>query len=386
MLRTALTMLVGDRGKFLGIVFGLAFATLLMTQQGAIFRGVMTLAFGHVTDTPQAGLWISDPGMPDMDTTMMLNERELDGVRSVAAVRWAVPLCRRLLLTPVEGGTITPMMAMGIDDATLIGGPQPGAMLDGSVEDLRRPGTMIVDAHGAATKLRIPTPGGGSRPARIGDLVVISGRSIEIVGICRSTMALMLYPTLYMRRSLVSALDPADGGGFNFILAGTAPGADPAEACRAVQAATGLSARTSREFSDHIYDFYLYNTGIPANFAIAVLLGFVVGAAIVGQTFHQYVSDNRRIFASLKAMGMRDRVLAGILVWQGAVAAVLGYGLGVGAAAAFGWALQGTDLGFRLEPILLAMVFAAVMAIAMGAALLSLRSVVRLDPALVFRS
>ena len=54
MLRVALTMLVGDRSKFLGIVFGLAFASLLITQQAAVFRGVMFTTFHHVTDTPQA--------------------------------------------------------------------------------------------------------------------------------------------------------------------------------------------------------------------------------------------------------------------------------------------------------------------------------------------
>ena len=36
-------MLVGDRAKFFGIVFGLAFASLLMTQQSAILLGIISL-------------------------------------------------------------------------------------------------------------------------------------------------------------------------------------------------------------------------------------------------------------------------------------------------------------------------------------------------------
>jgi len=38
--RIALKMLVGDRGKYLGIIMGLTFASLLITQQSSIFTGL----------------------------------------------------------------------------------------------------------------------------------------------------------------------------------------------------------------------------------------------------------------------------------------------------------------------------------------------------------
>ena len=386
MLCTALTMLVGDRAKFLGIVFGLAFAALLMTQQGAIFRGIMVLVYGHVTDLPQAQVWIGDPGMTEIDTTDMLNERELDNVRAVTGVRWAVPLLRQLVYARDPNNRISPIMALGIDDATLIGTPSAEAILDGSISDLLRPDTLIVDQHGASTKLRVQLPSGGSRPLAIGDHLIMNGRRIEVVGICRSTMSMMLYPTAYMMRSQLSVLTPGSDRAFNHILAGVEEGVDPRTVCTSIDSATGLIARTREEFCRHIYDFYLYETGIPANFAIAVLLGFIVGAAIAGQTFSQYVSDNRRIFASLKAMGMRNGGLTRFLLIQAAFSAVLGLGLGLGGAVAFGWLLAGSDLSFRMEPTLILIAFMAVLMISLAAALFSLRSLLKLDPALVFRS
>lgn len=386
MIRIALTMLVGDRAKFLGIVFGLAFAALLMTQQGAIFRGVMVLVYGPITDTPQADVWIGDPGITDLDTNDLLNERELDNVRAVSGVRWVAPLLRRQVYARDPNNTIAPLMVMGIDDATLVGQPSAQAMISGSVADLLRPDTVIVDAHGAATKLSVTLPDGGYRPLGIGDRLIMNGRSVEVVGLCRSTLSLMLFPTAYMLRSHLSEIDRSSDRAFNFILVGLSPGADPHTVCANVDAATGLKARTRQEFSDHIYDYFLYHTGIPANFAIAVLLGFVVGAAIAGQTFSQYVNDNRRIFASLKAMGMRNRGLMQILMIQALCSALLGLGLGVGAAAIFGRFLDGTDLSFRLEPMLLVIALVAVLVISFAAALVSLRSLLRIDPALVFRS
>ncbi|MBN8524718.1 MAG: FtsX-like permease family protein [Planctomycetes bacterium] len=386
MIRIAVTMLVGDRAKFLGIVFGLSFAAMLMTQQGAIFSGVMALVYGHVSDTPQAELWISDPGLAEIDTTGPINERELDNVRAVEGVRWAVPLLRTLVHARDPDGRITPLMVLGFDDATGIGAPLPKAMVAGAAGALQRPDTVVIDEYGAASKLRVALPDGGSRALGLGDHLILNGRDTEVVGLCRSTLSLMLYPTAYMRRSHLSAIDPDQDGSFNFILAGTVPGADAQEVCRRISAATGLIARTRTDFSRHNHDFYLHESGIPANFAIAVLLGFVVGAAIAGQTFSQFVSDNRRIFASLKAMGMRDSGLMRILLVQATTSALLGLGLGVGGAALFGCLLEGTDLSFRLEPLLILIAFAAVLVISLAAAMLSLRSLLRLDPALVFRS
>ena len=379
-------MLVGDRSKFFGVIIGLAFAALLMTQQSAIFFGVMALTYGHATDTPQAEIWISDPGMMDFSISDVLNERELDNVRAIQGVSWAAPLLRRLVFSRDSQNAISPIMVLGIDDATCIGGPLPEAMVTGSAGDILRPNAVILDDYGSSRKLRTSDIDGKSRPVMIGDQVALNGHNFEVVGFCRSTLAIIPYPTAYMLRSRLSMLDRGVDGAFNFIIAGVDSQADPNEVCARIAAATGLAARTRKDFCQKIYDYYLYKTGLPANFAIAVILGFIVGAAIAGQTFSQFVNDNRRIFASLKAMGMRNSGLMRILFIQASFSAMLGLGLGVGGATIFGLLLKGTDLSFRLEPILLFISFAAVLLISLSAAMISLRSLLRLDPAIVFRS
>ena len=50
----ALKMLMGDRAKYLGIIIGLTFASLLITQQGAIFVGLMALSFLSAFVIPQS--------------------------------------------------------------------------------------------------------------------------------------------------------------------------------------------------------------------------------------------------------------------------------------------------------------------------------------------
>ena len=46
----ALRMLFGDRTKYLGLVFGVAFATLLVTQQGSTFVGLMERTASVIAD------------------------------------------------------------------------------------------------------------------------------------------------------------------------------------------------------------------------------------------------------------------------------------------------------------------------------------------------
>jgi len=63
----------------------------------------------------------------------------------------------------------------------------------------------------------------------------------------------------------------------------------------------------------------------------------------------------------------------------------LGYGLGVGGAAVFGYTLGGTALSFRLTKDLLIFSGSAISLICVLSALISIRKVMRLEPALVFK-
>ncbi len=88
----ALKMLVGDRAKFLGIVLGLTFSALLITQQGSIFCGLMLRTCGQITDITGADLWVMDPTVRYIDDVKPMLENSLYRVRGVEGVLWAVPL------------------------------------------------------------------------------------------------------------------------------------------------------------------------------------------------------------------------------------------------------------------------------------------------------
>jgi putative ABC transport system permease protein len=131
--------------------------------------------------------------------------------------------------------------------------------------------------------------------------------------------------------------------------------------------------------------YFMKYTGIPINFGIAVMLGFLVGTAIAGQTFYNFTLDNLRHFGALKAMGAGNMRLLGMIMLQGLIVGVIGYGIGVGLAAAMGSAVGKSQLAFRLLWETLAISGGAVALICSAAALLSMLKVFRLEPAIVFK-
>ncbi|MFO0260128.1 MAG: ABC transporter permease, partial [Planctomycetota bacterium] len=85
-------MLVGDTTKYLGLVFGISFATVLMTQQISIFVGIMKRTASQVLDVRDAPIWVTDSKTRFIDEAPGLPDSDLMRVRGVAEVAWAVKL------------------------------------------------------------------------------------------------------------------------------------------------------------------------------------------------------------------------------------------------------------------------------------------------------
>jgi hypothetical protein len=50
----ALRMLLGDRAKYMGLIFGIAFSTMLMSNQVSIFTGLMLRTASQILDAREA--------------------------------------------------------------------------------------------------------------------------------------------------------------------------------------------------------------------------------------------------------------------------------------------------------------------------------------------
>jgi putative ABC transport system permease protein len=295
----------------------------------------------------------------------------------VPGVAWAVRLYKGIARAKLQEGSYEQMILLGLDDATLVGAPQ--GMLLGSIADLRKPDAVIMDDAG----YRKIWPG---EPFRLGRTFEMNDRRAVLVGITRASRTFTSFPIVFTRYSQAVLFAPRERKVLSFVLAEPVAGRDAAEVCRTIEELTGLQALTRSQFLWKTIGYYLRKTGIPLNFGITVLLGFLVGTAIAGQTFYLFTVENIRQYGALKAMGTSNWTILGMVLAQGLQVGVVGYGLGVGLAALFGWWVRGASrLAFFLPWQVLAIDAAAVFVIVLVASLVSVRKVLVVEPAIVFR-
>lgn len=380
----AIRMLMGDRSKYLGIIMGLTFASLIMTQQPAIFVGLMTRSFSFISDVGLPDIWVMDNKVQFVDDVKPLQDTELYRVRGVSGVDWAMPLYKGLIKARLTNGNFQTCNVIGLDDATLIGGPPE--MIEGRLEDLRRADSVIVDQHGANEKLGVKGPDGTLSPLKVGDLLELNDHRAIVVGIAKTTRTFQSQPVVYTTYSRAKNMAPRERKLLSFILVKAKPSVALEKLTRNIESHTGLAAYTQKGFQELTYNYYMKNTGIPINFGISVALGFLVGAAIAGQTFYSFTLENLRQFAVLKAMGAGNGTLLMMILLQASIVGIIGYGLGVGLTSVFGWAMRNTILSFKFPWQLLVFSGAGVMLICLIAAGISIRKVMTLEPAMVFKT
>lgn len=377
MLWIAWKMLVGNRVKYLGIVFGVVFAALLIAQQASIFCGLMSLTINQIRDVEGPGIWVMDKGVQYVDDIKPLADTELFRVKGVPGVEWAVRFYKGIARARLEEGTYEQMILLGLDDATLVGAPRQLFM--GSIADLRKPDAVIIDDAG----YRRIWP---DEPFRIGRTFEMNDRRAVVVGLAKAGRTFTSFPIVYTRYSQAVLFAPPERRVLSFVLADAAPGVTPEEVCRRIEERTGLQAVTRTQFLWKTIIYYMRKTGIPINFGITVLLGFFVGTAIAGQTFYLFTVENIRQYGALKAMGASNWTILTMVLAQGLQVGLVGYGVGVGLAAVFGWWVRGASrLAFFMPWEVLAITGAAVFVIVLVASLVSIRKVLVVEPAIVFR-
>lgn len=385
MLLLALRMLLNDRAKFLGILMGVTLASLVITQQGSIFVGIMWRACSILHDTTQPDIWVMDAKVQYIEDQKPMTTTQLPRVRGVEGIEWAMPLYKGQIRARLENGQVQNCVLLGVDDATLVGGPSQ--LISGNLEDLRSADAVIVDEVAAGDRLAKPSsaPGGKPTPLKVGDVLELNDHRAVVVGIARMTRSFQNLPTIITTFSRATTMAPRERRNLSYILVKADESITPAALCDRISRTTGLAAYTTTEFKWMTVDYFLKNTGIPINFGLSVGLGFLVGTVITGFMFYNFTLDNLRYFATFKAMGASDSKLLFMIMLQSLAVGFLGFGLGIGLTGIFGLSAQNAPIAFLLTWQLVAVAGCAMVMICMAASLLSIRKVIRLEPGVVFK-
>src|SRR5215470_16595075 len=259
----ALKMLTGDRAKYLGLIFAIAFCTFLLENQTSIFAGILKRTGSQILDVTDAEVWVMDPKTEYWDQTKALKDTDLTRVRGVPGVAWAVRLFKGNPVARTLNGKFAVAVLVGIDDASLSGAPRK--MLLGSWQRLREPDSVVIDQSGYVLLF----PG---EPLQLGRLLEMNDHRVTVVGISDASAPFLNVPIMHTRYSEAVNFLGRERTQLSFIVARALPGITPSELTARIENVTSLRARTTQQFMWDCVRYYLKNTGIPVNFGITILV------------------------------------------------------------------------------------------------------------------
>ena len=389
MIGLALKMLFGDTAKYLMLVAGLFFATFLIVQQASVFCGLMRWTTATLKNVA-APIFIVEERVEQVNETNPMRDTDVARIRSVAAVRWAMPLYSGIQRVRLDNGSFKTIQLIGIDAASLAGAP--GRMVAGNLADLRLPNTVVIDE--LATERLSPDPKDLTKRIKIGDRFEINDVEARVVGICKAMRSFTGGPYIWTTYERALQYTPPQRKMLTAVIAAPVAGMTDDQAALEIEKATGLRAYVNRDFGTNKRDFntstiwwYVKNTGIPISFGTTVVIGFIVGVAIACQTFYSFVLDNLKHLGALKAMGMSNFRLSMMLIVQALTVGIIGFGLGLLATSGFAMgAIEKGQPPFFMPWQIPVAAFCAIQVICLLAALMGIIRLSLYEPAMVFRA
>jgi putative ABC transport system permease protein len=164
-------------------------------------------------------------------------------------------------------------------------------------------------------------------------------------------------------------------------------GADPVQAAADLQKVAGAGTRifTRQELDAHETAYWTTRTSVGIIFGSGLVISLVVGIMIVYQIVSTQVGRQLPQFATLKAIGYRDRSLAATVSAMSLLIVIAGFIPALAAALGlYSLIRQETLLPVMMSEMRLLAVFAAALGMAVISALLSVWVLRRADPADVF--
>jgi putative ABC transport system permease protein len=322
MIGLAWRQLVHQRARMLAATAGIVFAVvLIMVQlgfQAALYESA-TLHYDLMTAdivllSPQyEAIMYNNSGFP----SQRLNQAyAVDGVASTLAVygsfvAWKNPWTRQERT----------MYMFGFD-------PVPGFFNLGAIKDpgplLRKNDAVLFDDLSRKEYGDVPTA------FKAGKRVVTEmvGRRVEVTGLFSAGTSFGIDGAVILSDANFFRLMPGRSPDVvNFGLIKLKPGynADRVRAQLARALPKDVRVLTHSQLDEAEREFWSSNTPIGFIFALGVFLGLVVGIIVVYQILYTDVTDHLKEYATLKAIGYKDKSLFTIIIYESVILSVFGY-------------------------------------------------------------
>jgi putative ABC transport system permease protein len=358
--------LFAERAKLVVTVIAVAVSVTLVLLLSGLRRGIaeqVTLYLDH-----QTPVLVAQQGARNfLSQTSVLPEtlaRKLEQVPGVAA---ATPISQQFAMLTLHDRRVRALL-IGYDPGEA-GGPwrltsgRPPRETDELVLD-----RVLASEHGL----------------KIGSTLEYRGARLRVIGLSSGTSGFMM-PLAFATREAVNAFSRRPGTA-NFFLVQPDRGVAPGTLARRIdRAVPEVSALTRAEVAAN--DRSLFSAAFSGILFPMVAIAFAVAILVIGLAVYSSTAERSREYATLKALGLRQRALMRLVGTHAAALALAGTTLGVllGFVAARGVATFAPKYLIAIRAESVALVGASAFAMALVASFLPAHFLARLDPATAFR-
>lgn len=365
--------LVHDRARFIVTMVGVSVAVILIAVQIGLFFG-FTATTTAIIDHSRADLWIAVKGLRNFEITMPQQERHRFTVLAVPGVERAENLLVFFAPWHKPQGGYESVLVIGFDpDGGLMG---PWNVVAGDPGDLRQADSVMIDDLNRE-KLGMVA---GQMAAEV------SNRRVRVVGFTHGLRSFTTSPYVFASFRNAIKYDELTDDETNYVVVKLTPDADVEQVRAEIKSRLpNMDVLTRQEFSDLTSHYWMFTTGAGAAVLVSAILGLLIGMVIVAQVLYATTIDHLTEFATLRAMGAPQSFILRIIGWQATISAVLGHLIGISVAMMIARSSENGTALIIVSPTMAVWLFLVTYLMCGAAALVSVRKVLSIDPAMVFQ-
>jgi putative ABC transport system permease protein len=374
MFYVALRILLYDKVRSFLTLLGVVFAISLIFAQMGIYLGLMEMSSVIIDNTP-GDVWVTSKNSKNFDFSQPFPEYIYQQVLSQGGVQWAEKLIIAWSLIKQKEGGMEQVEIVGYDPDTGVGGPWK--MKIGNARAVKNGNFAIVDESAMKRLGNI----------RVGDYRDIFFRRLQIVGISEDirsfTTAPIIFTSYKLAQGLLGWIGPDNTV---FVIAKVAPGNSVDGVIqRLKQRLKGVDVYSKEAFSRKTRLYWTIETGVGFAFFLTILISFLIGMLIIGQTIYNSTVEHIKEFGTLKAMGANNSDIYRIIFSQALINALFGYLISLVITLMSVPVYEATDLVMVVRWWTNLIVLGLALVMCLSSAFVSIRKIKHIDPAILFR-
>ena len=374
MFSVALKIIFYDKVRSLITLAGVVFAVALIFAQIGIYLGLMETS-STIIDHTNGDIWITSKNSKNFDFSQPFPERKINQVLAADGIKDAEKLIVTWGVIKQKQGGTEQVEIVGYNPDTGIGGPWK--MKTGHFRDVKNGNYAIVDE---SSMRRIGE-------FNIGDYREILNKRLKVVGISEDVKSFTTAPIIFTSYKTAQNLGGYVGTDNTvFIIVSVEDGYSYKEVInRLRRSLSNVDIYTKDEFSRKTRLYWTIETGVGLSFLITILISFLIGMLIVGQTIYNSTIEYLKEFGTLKAIGATNLNIYQIIFSEALINASIGYVIGLIFTLLSIKIYDASEMVFTIKLWVALLVFFLSLIMCLSAAFFSVRKVRKIDPALLFR-